>query len=60
MSEPLATKAIDVTGVLRQTDLLRSVPASDLEPIAAASRLRRLEASGATPCWAAPWLPAIP
>ena len=32
--------AIDVTGVLRQTDLLRSVPASDLEPIAAASRLR--------------------
>jgi CRP/FNR family transcriptional regulator, cyclic AMP receptor protein len=31
---------IDVTGVLRQTDLLRSVPASDLEPIAAASRLR--------------------
>jgi CRP/FNR family transcriptional regulator, cyclic AMP receptor protein len=32
--------AIDVTGVLRQTDLLRSVQASDLEPIAAASRLR--------------------
>ena len=32
--------AIDVTGVLRQTDLLRSVPAHDLEPIAAASRLR--------------------
>jgi CRP/FNR family cyclic AMP-dependent transcriptional regulator len=32
--------AIDVTGMLRQTDLLRSVPASDLEPIAAASRLR--------------------
>jgi CRP-like cAMP-binding protein len=32
--------AIDVTGALRQTDLLRSVPASDLEPIAAASRLR--------------------
>jgi CRP/FNR family transcriptional regulator, cyclic AMP receptor protein len=32
--------AIDVTGALRQTDLLRSVPAHDLEPIAAASRLR--------------------
>lgn len=32
--------AIDVTGVLRQTDLLRSVPAQDLETIAAASRLR--------------------
>src|SRR3984885_16309257 len=32
--------AIAVPGVLRQTDLLRSVPASDLEPIAAASRLR--------------------
>jgi CRP-like cAMP-binding protein len=32
--------AIDVTGVLRQTDLLRSVTAHDLEPIAAASRLR--------------------
>src|SRR5271170_4910453 len=32
--------AIDVTGVLRQTDLLGSVPAHDLEPIAAASRLR--------------------
>src|SRR6202167_1018349 len=32
--------AIDVTGVLRQTDLLRSVPVQDLETIAAASRLR--------------------
>jgi CRP/FNR family transcriptional regulator, cyclic AMP receptor protein len=32
--------ATDVTGALRQTDLLRSVPDSDLEPIAAASRLR--------------------
>jgi CRP/FNR family cyclic AMP-dependent transcriptional regulator len=32
--------AIDVTGVLRQTDLLRSVPGEDLEKIAAASRLR--------------------
>jgi CRP/FNR family cyclic AMP-dependent transcriptional regulator len=32
--------AIDVTGVLRQTDLLRSVPAQDLEKVAAASRLR--------------------
>ena len=32
--------AIDVTGALRQTDLLGSVPAHDLEPIAAASRLR--------------------
>jgi CRP/FNR family transcriptional regulator, cyclic AMP receptor protein len=32
--------AIDVTGALRQTDLLRSVTARDLEPIAAASRLR--------------------
>jgi CRP/FNR family cyclic AMP-dependent transcriptional regulator len=32
--------AIDVTGALRQTDLLRSVTARDLEPVAAASRLR--------------------
>jgi len=32
--------ATDVTGALRQTDLLRSVPDTDLEPIAAASRLR--------------------
>jgi CRP/FNR family cyclic AMP-dependent transcriptional regulator len=29
-----------VTGILRQTDLLRSVPAKDIEAIAAASRLR--------------------
>jgi CRP/FNR family transcriptional regulator, cyclic AMP receptor protein len=32
--------AIDVTGALRQADLLRSVPAPDLERIAAVSRLR--------------------
>jgi len=32
--------AIDVTGALRQTRLLRSVPETDLEAIAAASRLR--------------------
>jgi CRP/FNR family transcriptional regulator, cyclic AMP receptor protein len=32
--------AIDVTGALRLTDLLRSVTARDLEPIAAASRVR--------------------
>ena len=32
--------AIDVAGALRQTDLLRSVTARDLEPVAAASRLR--------------------
>lgn len=32
--------AIDVTGALRQTNLLRSVTAQDLETIAAASRLR--------------------
>jgi CRP/FNR family transcriptional regulator, cyclic AMP receptor protein len=32
--------AIDVTGALRQTELLRSVPAQDLETIAAAARLR--------------------
>ena len=31
----------DVTGILRQTALLRSVPAEDLEAVAAASRLRR-------------------
>jgi CRP-like cAMP-binding protein len=30
----------DVTGILRKTDLLRSVPAADLEAVAAASRLR--------------------
>jgi CRP/FNR family transcriptional regulator, cyclic AMP receptor protein len=30
----------DVTGILRGTDLLRSVPAEDLEAVAAASRLR--------------------
>jgi CRP/FNR family transcriptional regulator, cyclic AMP receptor protein len=30
----------DVTGILRQTDLLRSVPAEDLAAVAAASRLR--------------------
>jgi CRP/FNR family cyclic AMP-dependent transcriptional regulator len=30
----------DVIGMLRQTDLLRSVPAQDLEAVAAASRLR--------------------
>jgi CRP/FNR family transcriptional regulator, cyclic AMP receptor protein len=34
--------ATDVTGALRQTDLLRSVPAHDLESIAAASRLRNV------------------
>ncbi len=34
--------AIDVTGALRQTDLLRSVPAQDLAGIAAASRLRNV------------------
>jgi len=31
----------DVTGILRRTDLLRSVPAEDLGGVAAASRLRR-------------------
>ena len=31
----------DVTGVLRRTDLLRSVPAEDLEAVVAASRVRR-------------------
>jgi CRP/FNR family cyclic AMP-dependent transcriptional regulator len=31
---------IDVTGILRQTDLLRSVPTQDLEAVAAAARLR--------------------
>ena len=30
----------DVTGILRETDLLRSAPAEDLEALAAASRLR--------------------
>jgi CRP/FNR family transcriptional regulator, cyclic AMP receptor protein len=30
----------DVTGILRETDLLRSAPAEDLETVAAASRLR--------------------
>ena len=30
----------DVTGVLRRTDLLRSVPAGDIEAVAAVSRLR--------------------
>jgi CRP/FNR family transcriptional regulator, cyclic AMP receptor protein len=34
--------ATDVTAALRQTNLLRSVPASDLEAIAAASRLRNV------------------
>jgi len=34
--------ATEVTGALRQTDLLRSVPARDLEAIAAASRLRNV------------------
>ncbi len=34
--------ATDVTGALRQTDLLRSVPARDLEAIAAASRVRNV------------------
>jgi CRP/FNR family transcriptional regulator, cyclic AMP receptor protein len=34
--------ATDVTGALRQTDLLRLVPAPDLEAIAAASRLRNV------------------
>jgi CRP/FNR family transcriptional regulator, cyclic AMP receptor protein len=34
--------ATDVTGALRQTDLLRSVPARDLAAIAAASRLRNV------------------
>jgi CRP/FNR family transcriptional regulator, cyclic AMP receptor protein len=33
--------AIDVTGALGQTDLLRSAPAGDLAAIAAASRLRK-------------------
>jgi CRP/FNR family transcriptional regulator, cyclic AMP receptor protein len=32
----------DVTGALRQANLLRSVPARDLEAIAAASRLRNV------------------
>ena len=32
--------SMDVTGLLRGTDLLRSVPAEDIEAIAAASRLR--------------------
>jgi CRP/FNR family cyclic AMP-dependent transcriptional regulator len=30
----------DVIGVLRETDLLRSVPAKDLQAVVAASRLR--------------------
>jgi len=34
--------AIDVTGALRQTNLLRSVTAQDLETVAAASRLRNV------------------
>jgi CRP/FNR family transcriptional regulator, cyclic AMP receptor protein len=34
--------ATDVTGALRQTNLLRSVPAPDLETIAGASRLRNV------------------
>jgi CRP/FNR family transcriptional regulator, cyclic AMP receptor protein len=34
--------ATDVTGALRQTDLLRLVPAPELEAIAAASRLRNV------------------
>jgi len=34
--------ATDVSGVLRQTDLLRSVPARDIEAIAAASRVRNV------------------
>jgi CRP/FNR family transcriptional regulator, cyclic AMP receptor protein len=32
--------SIDVTGILRKTSLLRSVPAEDLEAVAAATRLR--------------------
>ena len=32
----------DVTGILRETSLLRSVPAEDLTALAAASRLRSL------------------
>jgi CRP/FNR family transcriptional regulator, cyclic AMP receptor protein len=32
--------SVDVTDVLRQTELLRSVPATDLQAVAAASRLR--------------------
>ncbi len=39
---PRPVMAIDVTGALRQTDLLRSVTARDLETIAAASRLRNV------------------
>jgi len=35
-----AVMAADVTGVLRQTDLLRSAPAGELENIVASSRLR--------------------
>ncbi len=34
--------ATDVTGILRQTSLLRSVPPGDLAAVAAASRMRRL------------------
>jgi CRP/FNR family transcriptional regulator, cyclic AMP receptor protein len=36
-----ATGATDVTGILRQTDLLRLVPPEDLAAVAAASRVRR-------------------
>src|SRR5215472_15509936 len=38
LGEPVMTA--DVTGVLRRTDLLRSVPAGDIEAVAAVSRLR--------------------
>jgi CRP/FNR family transcriptional regulator, cyclic AMP receptor protein len=38
LKEPAMTT--DVTGILRQTDLLRSVPPEDIEAVAAASRLR--------------------
>jgi CRP/FNR family transcriptional regulator, cyclic AMP receptor protein len=37
----MTTDATDVTGILRQTDLLRSVPPEDLAAVAAASRVRR-------------------
>jgi CRP/FNR family transcriptional regulator, cyclic AMP receptor protein len=37
--------AADVAGILRQTDLLRPVPARDLDAIAAASRLRTFRRS---------------
>jgi CRP/FNR family transcriptional regulator, cyclic AMP receptor protein len=36
----MATDATDVTGILRQTDLLRSAPPEDLAAVATASRVR--------------------